>query len=43
MQLMCRYAMVPHIFNDFRASYGTNPFWPCNGAFREVGGLTFCP
>jgi len=28
-------AMVPNIVADFRASYGTSPFWPCRGQFRD--------
>ena len=28
-------AIVPYVFADMRASYGTSPFFPCRGPFRN--------
>ncbi len=28
-------AIVPYVFADMRASYGTSPFFPCKGPFRN--------
>jgi NCS2 family nucleobase:cation symporter-2 len=33
-------AIVPDIFADMRASYGTSPFFPCRGPFRTEDDCT---